>query len=177
MPPARDTRIETAFFADDGRLPNSRLPILVYRGAVAPDAVDPASAFERCFARNGWTNGWRSNVYPFHHYHSVTHEVLGIAGGSAILRLGGREGREFTVGAGDVIVLPAGAGHKRVSSDRGFLVVGGYPGGRDRDLIKPYDEGAEAHDAALLRIAAVPLPELDPVWGREGPLARLWTAS
>ncbi|MFI5014321.1 MAG: cupin domain-containing protein [Hyphomicrobiales bacterium] len=169
-----EVRLETAFFDDDGRLPNSRLPVIVYRGAIAPTAADPASSFERRFAENGWTGSWRWSVYPFHHYHSTSHEVLGVATGRATLRLGGRHGRDFEVEAGDVLLLPAGAGHKRVAASHDFLVVGAYPEGRARDLIKPYATSATIHDAALARIAAVPRPRLDPVRGRDGPLARLW---
>jgi len=177
MPAASEARVETACFEDDGRLPNSRLAVSLYRGAIEPDAADPASAFERCFARNRWTNSWRDGVYTFHHYHSTSHEVLGVACGEAVLRLGGRKGRDFEVGAGDVIVLPAGTGHKRISASDDFLIVGAYPDGRDWDLIKAYRESAAVHDQALARIAAVPLPRLDPVTGEDGPLARLWTTS
>jgi uncharacterized protein YjlB len=169
-----EARIETARFDDDGRLPNSPFPALLYRGAVEPDLGDPARAFERCFTRNDWTNGWRSSVFTFHHYHSTSHEVLGIARGKAVLRLGGRRGRDFEIAAGDVIVLPAGTGHQRLSSSSDFLAAGAYPEGRDWDLIKPYEEGADVHDAALKRIAALPLPRLDPVWGVDGPVTRLW---
>jgi uncharacterized protein YjlB len=177
MPADAEPRIETALFPDDGRLPNSRLPVILYRGAVEPDAQDPAAAFERRFAANDWTNSWRNGVYSFHHYHSTSHEVLGVARAGAVLRLGGRDGRDFEVGAGDVIVLPAGTGHQRVSARAGFQVVGAYPGGRSRDLIKPYEEGAQARDGALSRIAAVPLPRLDPVIGKNGPLIRLWASA
>jgi uncharacterized protein YjlB len=174
VPGASHQRVETALFADDGRLPNSRLPTLLYRSAIEPDPADPASAFERRFRQHDWSNGWRSVIYTFHHYHSNSHEVLGVARGSARLRLGGRMGRDFEVAAGDVIALPAGTGHQRISSSPDFLVAGAYPGGRDWDLIKPYEAGAEIHDAALMRIAAVPLPVFDPVAGAEGPLLRLW---
>lgn len=175
MPARSEAPIETVRFEDDGILPNSRLPVILYRGAIEPDAHDPAVAFERRFARNDWTNGWRNGVYPFHHYHSTSHEVLGITRGHAILRLGGRQGRNFGVAAGDVILLPAGTGHKRVSASADFLVVGAYPEGRDWDLIEPYRDSAEVHDEAIVRIAAVPLPRLDPVESGDGPLSRLWT--
>jgi len=177
MPAAGEPRIETAFFQDDGRLPNSRLAVILYRGAIAPTPHDPAGAFEQRFAANDWTNSWRDGVYTFHHYHSTSHEVLGVARAGALLRLGGRDGRDFEVAAGDVIVLPAGTGHQRISAQPGFQVVGAYPGGRSWDLIKPYEEGAQMHDAALSRIAAVPLPKLDPVIGKDGPLLRLWASA
>jgi uncharacterized protein YjlB len=169
-----DGRVETALFDDDGRVPNSRLPVILYRRAIVPDADDPPRAFERRFAENDWTGSWRYGVYPFHHYHSTSHEVLGVASGRAVLRLGGRKGRDVPVAAGDVVLLPGGTGHKCLSASRDFLVVGAYPGGRECDLIKPYAESIAIHDAALDRIAAIPCPERDPVEGAEGPLIRLW---
>ena len=88
--------------------------------------------------RERLAGSWRWSIFTFHHYHSTSHEVLGVAVGHATLRLGGRKGRDFDVAAGDVIALPAGTGHKRIASSLGFLVVGAYPEGRERDLIKPY---------------------------------------
>jgi uncharacterized protein YjlB len=39
---------------DDGTLPNSRLPLLVYAGVVK-GSKDPSRAFEELFASNGWS--------------------------------------------------------------------------------------------------------------------------
>ena len=101
---------EQLSFKDDGVFPNSSLPLLVYRDAITIDAKDPASIFEQCFARNDWTNSWRDGVYSFPHYHSTSHEVLGVYSGAATLRLGGEHGKDDEVQAGDVIVIPAGVG-------------------------------------------------------------------
>jgi uncharacterized protein YjlB len=49
---------ETYRFADDGRFPNSPLPLFVCRTALPPE---PA-AMERAFAAHGWSNGWRPLV-------------------------------------------------------------------------------------------------------------------
>ena len=111
----RVRRIEPAtwLFADDGLVPNNpALPLVIYRGAIdVVHARDPAALFEAAFARNGWAQSWRNGIYPFAHYHSMCHEVLGIARGAACVRFGGGRGEELDVNAGDVAILPAGWRH------------------------------------------------------------------
>src|SRR5689334_8086796 len=102
---------ETHRFADDGIVPNSRLPLVVYRGAL-PESGDRAAACEAMFAKNGWPDSWRNGIHPFHHYHSTAHEALGIARGHARVRLGGENGQTIELRAGDVVVIPAGVAHK-----------------------------------------------------------------
>jgi uncharacterized protein YjlB len=157
--------------ADDGAIPNSRLALLVYGSALAADA-GPA-AFERLFASNGWTGSWRDGIYPFHHYHSNTHEVLGIYRGRAKVLFGGGSGVALDARAGDVVVIPAGVGHKRVEASADLGVVGAYPEGRSPDLCRG---GSGERPAADRAIAAVPLPAADPVHGQAGPLLRIWSA-
>lgn len=159
---------ETYRFSDDGRFPGSRLPLAVYRRALPSD---PA-AMETRFAANGWSNSWRNGIFPYHHFHSVAHEVLGIASGEVRVAFGGPAGQEVTVRAGDVVVIPAGVAHCNRGQSPDLLVVGAYPGGVDYD-IKLGDEAE--HDEACRTIASVPLPERDPVEG-DGPLLRLWGA-
>jgi uncharacterized protein YjlB len=160
-------------FADDGAVPNNRLPFLVYRGAIDAARVrDPAAAIEKTFEQNGWGRGmWRNGIYPFTHYHSQTHEVLGIAAGKARVRFGGKTGEELEVEAGDVAVLPAGTGHQRIASTPDLLVIGAYPPEGHYDLCR----GTSAeHARALATIPRVPLPQTDPLFGAEGPLTKLW---
>jgi len=157
-------------FADDGKFPNSRLPLLLYRGAV--DAEAGPEAFERLFAANGWPPEWRAGVFPYHHYHSTAHECLGIAAGEATLMLGGPAGRTFRVTAGDVIVIPAGVAHRRLTSSADFLVVGGYPDGHaEWDILRGNPGDRPRADE---NIARVPLPLTDPVEGSGGPLDIAW---
>ena len=163
---------DTFIFQDDGSVPNSRLPLIVRQGAITPDATDPASAFERTFAKNGWTKSWRDGIFDYHHYHSTAHEALCVAIGSATVRFGGENGETIGLTAGDVVVIPAGVGHARISQSHDLLVVGAYAGGRDWDIIRATDAGAIA--PARPRIAQVPLPEADPVDGADGPLMKLW---
>ena len=163
-------QIETHRFADDGRIPNSVLPLLVYRGAVAE--ADLAIAFERRFAVNDWRGAWRDGIFAYHHFHSTSHEVLGIAEGEAVVRFGGESGESMRVGAGDVVVIPAGVGHRLERSSRDLLVSGAYPEGRSWDVRR----GDPAERAEVLtNLAAVPLPATDPLEGADGPLMHAWT--
>jgi uncharacterized protein YjlB len=137
----------------------------------AEERRDAASWFERLFARHGWADGWRNGIYPFLHFHTGTHEVLGIASGQATVRFGGAAGRTLEVRAGDVVVLPAGTGHQRVDASADLLVVGAYPRNGRFDQKRPGEMDGEA---ARRAVAAVPLPEMDPVVGVQGPLMDLW---
>jgi uncharacterized protein YjlB len=158
-------------FDDDGLIPNSLLPLVVMRRAVKPDRDDPPSAFERVFAANGWTGSWRNGIFRYHHFHPNVHEVLGIASGGAAVRFGGEAGQTIEVGVGDVIVIPAGIGHKLIEKQGDLVVVGAYPDGEEPETLREDAAPICGHRA---RIAAVPLPDRDPVGGKEGALFSFW---
>jgi uncharacterized protein YjlB len=157
---------ETAHFPN-----NPRCALLIYRQALGPTAPDLASAFEALFGHNGWPAAWRNGVYGFHHYHSTTHEVLGVYQGQATLQFGGDSGIIANASARDAIVIPAGVAHKNLGSSPDFGVVGAYPHGRQWDM--NYGRITERPQADE-RIAAVPQPSADPLYGPGGPLITLW---
>jgi uncharacterized protein YjlB len=168
-----DGEIKTFNFKDDGRIPNNpTLPMLVYKGSLPAGKRSP-DACRALFDDHNWRNSWVNGVFNFHHYHSNTHEVLGVVSGTATLALGGPEGIELEVVAGDVLVIPAGTGHCNKGSSADFQVVGAYPDGMSWDLCrgKPGERPEKVNN-----IRRVPVPEQDPVFGKEGPLVERWGA-
>lgn len=160
---------EVLYFKDDGKIPNSKLPLLLYRNVF--DDKPTASKLQKHFAANNWTNSWDNGVYSFHHYHSTSHEVLGVYAGSALLHLGGEQGKKIKVETGDVIIIPAGVGHKNLGASGDFGIVGAYPDGRDWDLLK--GEAGE-RPAADKNIAALPVPDTDPFLGMGKGVHTIW---
>jgi uncharacterized protein YjlB len=163
---------ETFYFKDDGKIPNNKYPLLLYRkGFANTEKKGAASQLIKQFAANNWTNSWDNGVYSFHHYHSTSHEVLGIYAGSALLQLGGEQGEKVKVEAGDIIVIPAGVGHKKLGASNDFGVVGAYPDGREWDLLKG---DAGERPKADKNIAALPIPDFDPLLGKAEGLKKIW---
>ena len=156
-------RLETWQAPPGEQIPNHpSFPVLIYRGVEA--AAGGADAVRALFAEHGWRGAWVDGVFPFHHFHSTSHEVLAVVAGAATLELGGPQGRAFEVATGDVLVLPAGTGHRRTTDRDGFTVVGAYPAGQeDYDLLRGDDLDEVA--AARERIAGLGAPPLDPVGG------------
>lgn len=154
---------------DDGTVPNSTLPLLVYQGALSDRS---AGAVQSLFAAHGWGGGWVNGVFPYHHYHATAHEVLGVISGWADVQFGGPDGRRVRIEAGDVAVVPAGVAHRNLGDGDGFRCVGAYPAGQSPDMCR--DTKDDRADALRL-IPAVPLPDQDPVYGTGGPLTRAWS--
>ncbi len=170
MPSSPSHAVHTYLFTDDGTIPNHpTLPVIIYTGALAHSPEQTESVFNR----NGWLNSWTNGVFDYHHYHSNSHEVLGVIRGEATLRLGGEHGQTFTLQAGDVVVLPAGTGHRRLSASNDFRIVGAYPQGMSYNTRtgKP-----EEQEQSRKEIAHVPIPDTDPVYGEDGPLVQHWAS-
>ena len=167
----KEPKILKLLLKDDGSIPNSRLPLVVYAGALQLPIGNGATLIEDLFCSNLWGGTWRNGVYSYHHYHSTAHEVLGCYGGSATVQFGGEQGITQKFERGDVVIIPAGVGHKNLGASDAFGVVGGYPVGQEWDM--NYGKKSE-RPRADANIRRVKLPQADPVYGRTGPLLKLW---
>lgn len=157
-------------FKDDGKIPNSVLPLLIYKNVFSEEKAD-ADFIIQHFEGHNWSNSWKNGVYDYDHYHSNTHEAMGVYSGYAVLQFGGENGEQVSVEAGDAIVIPAGTGHKKISSSADFGVVGAYPDGQDYDIKKGEEAERPQADEAISKVS---VPELDPVYGKMEGLTGLW---
>lgn len=147
--------------------PGNRLPALLYKHVIKDPA--PLKIME-IFEHHGWTNSWDAGIFTYHHYHSITHEVLGIYSGNADIQLGGDQGPVLHLEAGDVLIIPAGVAHRNLGEENDVGVIGAYPDGKHYDM--NYGKPGERPQADM-QIAAVPLPAKNPVTG-EKEFSRIW---
>ncbi|MEO5892925.1 MAG: hypothetical protein ABIQ31_21935 [Ferruginibacter sp.] len=54
-----ETAVKKFYFKDDGIMPNSAYPLLVYTNAFPLRGSKGADWLETIFARHNWTNTWR----------------------------------------------------------------------------------------------------------------------
>lgn len=146
-----------------GLVPNSRFPLLMYRGAQPGGGKEETTAM---FRRNGWLNNWEyPGVYTFAHFHSTTHESLGCAVGWMEIEVFGEGGEKLRLEAGDALIMPAGVSHEMTGWSDDVMVVGGYPLGRDWDNIANASLNEERRREAAKRIMMLPIPDGNPVNG------------
>jgi uncharacterized protein YjlB len=164
--------VQEYLFEDDSRIPNNpNLPLLHYPRVLSEPERQPSRCKE-LLAENRWGGAWVDGVFSYHHYHSTSHEVLCVVSGRASIDFGGPEGETIEVQAGDVVVIPAGVGHRKGGSSDDFSVVGAYPRGQESYDLRTGEEGERPE--VLENIRNVPLPEADPLFGEDGPLLRHW---
>ena len=157
----------------DNNFPNNDyLPVLIYQKAFNPQEKKLGDVIEKTFNQNNWTNSWRNGILEEHHYHSNTHEVLGVSAGHCKIQLGGPNGIVLDIEKGDVVILPAGIAHRNLGCSKDFEIVGGYPDGIEHDMRYGKPDDRPAVDDNIRNVA---LPETDPVYGYEGELITFWT--
>jgi uncharacterized protein YjlB len=154
---------------DDGTFPNSKWPLIIYSKVFEEDPT--ADDIKNLFQSNQWSNCWQNGIYSYHHYHSITHEVMGVCRGSCEALFGGDAGVLVTLRCGDFVIVPAGVAHKNLGSQNEFICVGAYPNGKEFDINYGKVNERPLVDA---NISALPVPDLDPVFGNLGKLHRYW---
>ena len=147
-------------------------PLVVYRDVVLfRTRFDRAAIFEELFAANGWRNllarrHLRFLAFPYADPRSPGHRA-----GQRPRAVQRRQGQDPD-GGSDVIVLPAGTRHQRITASADLLVVGAYPADGRYDEPRP---GEVDRVEARARIGRVPKPAGDPVYGMDGPLGKPWS--
>ena len=161
--PSTVLRTEAIRLPHGGWCPNNRLlPLRVYRSVFPGSGESLARTFENTFGSHGWPPAWRYTIYDFPHYHSTSHEVIGVFSGTAKVRFGDEVGVDVELNAGDVVFIPAGVSHERVASSADFQGVGAYPAGFEPDMQR---KGQSDPEVSRERIEDLPHPGLDPVSG------------
>jgi uncharacterized protein YjlB len=166
-----DLVVKQFFLRDDGTFPNNaKLPVLLYKSPWKLPLFR-ATFIKSELRKHSWENSWRNGVYEYHHYHSISHEVLCAFRGKTKVLLGGDNGIIIDFEESDVLIIPAGVAHKNIEPDNLFKCVGAYPKGQNYDM--NYGQPFE-RPASDMNIKKVPLPEEDPVFGLSGPLMDYW---
>jgi len=128
LTPLKDLRVLKHQIPAHGLTPNTSIqnkPLLIYRSVFpSPSASHIESHFSSV---NVVTPQWRYTMYSTSHFHSTSHEVLGVAKGKAKLCFGHEDNPkkvEEILTKGDVIVVPAGVAHRLLEDfEGGFEMV------------------------------------------------------
>lgn len=117
-------------------------------------------------------------MYHQSHYHSTTHEALGVFKGRAQLQFGvsdndGEDNRAtrvvIEVSEGDVIVIPSGVAHRCLKEEGGFEMIGAYPAGSQQWDMNYGGEAVKVDTS---------VPVKDPVYGEDSEgLTGIWRSA
>ncbi|OCT53388.1 hypothetical protein CLCR_10898 [Cladophialophora carrionii] len=151
------------------RIPNTsiqRKPLMIYHGVFSNSA--PSSVESHLRSIGVVSPQWTYTMFSETHFHSNTHEVLSVVAGSAKCCFGGEEneGRvEPVLSQGDVVIVPAGVGHRLLEDYGGFQMVGSYPTGKTWDMCY----GKAGEEQQVKQIETLGWFKRDPVYGDDGP--------
>lgn len=172
LTPLADLRVSKHMIPAHKLIPNTSIqnkPLLIYHSAF-PSSTSASSIQSHLKSVGEVTPQWTYTMYSTTHFHSTTHELLVVSHGSAKLCFGGEEneGRvEPTVTKGDVMVVPAGVGHRLLEDlEGGFQMVGAYPGKGDWDMCY----GKQGEEEKVKGIEKLGWFKRDPVYGEKGPV-------
>ncbi|KAJ9643128.1 hypothetical protein H2201_009002 [Coniosporium apollinis] len=174
---------ELHFIAPTPYVPNSKLPVLIYRAVL--QGFDRECILEH-IQGNNWLKGGQWKTYRTAHFHSNTHECYAVLSGKSTYSLGkspvdadfseeGHEnGKKLQVAQGDVFVLPAGVSHCSIDSEGDYEYIGFYPEGSPKWDMNYCKETPEQTRRKAVDCYNVPIPDTDPVYGASGPLPIIW---
>ncbi|KAM5356658.1 hypothetical protein ACJ41O_003304 [Fusarium nematophilum] len=172
LQPLSSLRVSKHLIPSHNLIPNTSIqskPLLIYHSAFKPP-ISPSRIESHLSSVGVVSPQWRYTMYSTTHFHSTTHEVLSVSRGRAYLCFGGEEneGRvETLVEEGDVIIVPAGVGHRLLEDvEGGFEMVGSYPPGKSWDMCY----GKEGEGKKIEKIKDLEWFVRDPVYGDEGPI-------
>lgn len=116
---------------------------------------------------------WVYSMYSQTHFHSTTHEVLGVVSGRARLCFGGEDNPnrfDTDVEKGDLIIVPAGVGHRLLdeldTEEERFKMVGAYPKQKQWDMCY----GQSGEEDKVKGIKDLGWFHKDPLFGGDGPV-------
>ncbi|KAI0839513.1 RmlC-like cupin domain-containing protein [Hypoxylon sp. FL0890] len=171
--PLSSLRVSRHFIPAHNLIPNTSIqnkPLLHYHGAFPQSSLSPSAIEAHLTAVGVVEPQWLYTMYSTTHFHSTTHEVLSISKGKAKLCFGGEDNPgkvETDAEQGDVLIVPAGVGHRLLEDlSGGFEMVGSYPKGYSWDMCY----GTKGEEDKVESIAEIPWFERDPIYGDEGPV-------
>ncbi|KAE8147836.1 RmlC-like cupin domain-containing protein [Aspergillus avenaceus] len=165
-----DIQVTTRQIPDWERVPNTSIqskPLMIYHQAF--DA-STNQLQDHLLEIGEVIPQWVYSMYKQTHFHSTTHEVLAVVSGQARLCFGGEgnPGRfEPIVRRGDLIIVPAGVGHRLLDDvgSESFQMVGAYPRNKDWDMCY----GAPDEEEKVNSIERLGWFQKDPLYGPDGP--------
>lgn len=108
-------------------------------------------------------------MYSASHFHSTSHELLGISNGEARICFGHEDNPkkvEEILRKGDVVIIPAGVAHRLLEDLTGeFEMVGAYPVGCSWDMCS----GKTGEEQKIEKIRSLSWFKKDPLYGDDGP--------
>ncbi|KAJ0279403.1 hypothetical protein CBS470a_009274 [Colletotrichum nupharicola] len=151
--------------------PNSDFPVLVYRGVLgAGEELSEDEVSERL-----QQYGWVKKVGIF----QGRSELVFGEGGSDPAGSGVR----CWVRPGDVVVVPAGVAHASVADEKAapgekeYRYVGVYPEESPQWRSEMGRKPLQEKQGLVEEVEGVGLPRMDPLYGVDGPLTKIWKAA
>ncbi|KAJ0375786.1 hypothetical protein COL26b_005934 [Colletotrichum chrysophilum] len=157
---------ETYFVKRTEHCPNSDFPVLVYRGVLGTgDELDEDEVSEK-LQQYGWVKKGRSEL------------VFGEGGSDPA-----GSGVRCWVRPGDVVVVPAGVAHASVADEKAapgekeYRYVGVYPEESPQWRSEMGRKPLQEKQGLVEEVEGVGLPRMDPLYGVDGPLIKIWKAA